>query len=111
MARRKRRYGEVHLKRRGGKISRMVYQHSLPSRKAMIKVFVSRYMGDRLGYQAWACPASSSEKASRAASGSHSFMRAGERCGPYGSGRTPTCAIESALAALARSHALRKGGR
>ena len=116
MARRKsKRYGEVKVKRRAGKIQRMVYQHSIPSKKVGVKVFVTRgayAVGQGSpGYIAWACPAGHEKKGSRAKTESHSYQRRGARCGPEASGRTPTRAVESALVALARSHALRKGGR
>jgi hypothetical protein len=115
MARKRKSYGEVKLKRRSGKIQRYVYTRSPPSKMVRIKVFVTRSayaVGQGTpGYQAWACPHSSKSKASRAASGSHAFMRAGDRCGPYGYGRTPTRAVEAALVALGKSGALRKGGR
>jgi hypothetical protein len=109
--RRRRRFGEVKLKKRGGKISRLVYHHNLPSRRVGIKVFVSRYAADTAGYQAWACPASSGNRAIRASGESNAYQRIGGRCGPYGYGRTPTRAIEKALIALGKSGALRKGGR
>jgi len=114
MARRKRRsrrFGEVHLKRRGGKISRLVYNTNLPSKRIGIKVFVTRYHSDTSGYQAWACPQSSKMRAARARGGTHAASRAGDRCGPYGYGRTPTRAVEKALIALGKSGALRRGGR
>jgi hypothetical protein len=107
--RRRRRFGEVKLKKRGGKISRLVYHHNLPSRRVGIKVFVSRYAADTAGYQAWACPSGSPSKGATASS--KQYSRTGTRCGPYGYGRTPTRAIEKALIALGKSGALRKGGR
>lgn len=51
------------------------------------------------------------KSAINAPGGTHAAHRIGDRCGPHGYGRTPTRAVESALSALVKSHALRKGGR
>lgn len=107
MARRRKRFGEVKLRNRGAKRERLQARHGVGGTKRMgIKVFVSR--GDTRGggvgipaYTAWAC----------AAGGGKSARLLRRLCGPTASGRTPTRAVEAALVALAKSHALRKGGR
>lgn len=108
MARRRRRYGEVHLKRRSAKIDRLYARKGGgggKSRKVGIKVFIQRQSYDvgRSGYTSRACPMSASNRAV--------LERGGQRCGPLASGPTPTRAVENALKALVTSHALRKGGR
>lgn len=104
--RRKSRFGEVKLRSRGAKRERLQTRLGLTAAKRVgIKVFVAR--GDMRGggegipaYHAWACPVSS-----------RASTRRRDHCGPTAFGRTPTRAVEAALVALAKSHALRAGGR
>lgn len=109
MARRRKRrtrFGEVRLRSRGAKRERLQAQHgSGRSKRVGIKVFVARTdtRGDGAygpPYFAWACPVSS-----------RTSKRRRDHCGPEAAGRTPTRAVEAALVALAKSHALRAGGR